>query len=37
LEGAVSAAAEEIEKLLEIECAQLPPWFVVGFGAGIGA
>src|SRR4051794_29194220 len=32
-----SAAAEEIEKLLEIERAQLPPWFVVGFGTGIGA
>jgi competence protein ComEC len=32
-----SAAREELEKLLEGERAQLPPWFVVGFGAGIAA
>src|SRR5437763_4322743 len=32
-----SAAGGEIEKLLEIERAQLPPWFVVGFGSGIAA
>ena len=31
----ISAAREEIEKLLEAERAQLPPWFVVGFGSGI--
>jgi len=28
---------EELETLLEAERAQLPPWFVVGFGAGIAA
>ncbi len=32
-----SAAHEEIEKLLEAERTQLPPWFVVGFGSGIAA
>src|SRR6266542_6215873 len=32
-----SAAREGLEKLLEAERAQLPPWFVVGFGAGITA
>src|SRR5437588_747477 len=32
-----SAAREELEKLLEAERAQLPPWFVVGFGSGIAA
>jgi competence protein ComEC len=30
-----SALNEELEKLLEAERAQLPPWFVVGFGTGI--
>jgi competence protein ComEC len=28
---------EGLEKLLEVEHAQLPPWFVVGFGSGIAA
>jgi competence protein ComEC len=28
---------EELEKLLEAERAQLPPWLVVGFGTGIAA
>ena len=28
---------EGVEKLLEAERAQLPPWFVVGFGTGIAA
>ena len=32
-----SAAHEEIEEILEAERAQLPPWFVVGFGVGIAA
>jgi competence protein ComEC len=32
-----SAAGEALEKLLEAERAQLPPWFVVGFGTGIAA
>src|SRR3954463_7574147 len=32
-----SALHEELEKLLEAERAQLPPWFVVGFGSGIAA
>src|SRR3954463_694318 len=32
-----SAAHEEIEEILEAERAQLPPWFVVGFGSGIAA
>ena len=32
-----SAAGGGLEKLLERERAQLPPWFVVGFGAGIAA
>src|SRR5215213_11110375 len=33
----ISAAGEGLEKLLEDERAQLPPWFVVGFGSGIAA
>jgi len=33
----ISALHEELEKLLEAERAQLPPWFVVGFGSGIAA
>ena len=33
----ISALHEGLEKLLEAERAQLPPWFVVGFGAGIAA
>ena len=32
-----SALHEGLEKLLEIERAQLLPWFVVGFGSGIAA
>src|SRR3954467_10566224 len=32
-----SAAGEGLEKLLEAERAQLPPWFVVGFGSGVAA
>jgi len=32
-----SAAREELEKLLEVERAQLPPWTVVGLGSGIAA
>src|SRR5690349_6082176 len=32
-----SAIHEELEKLLEAERAQLPPWFVIGFGSGIAA
>lgn len=32
-----SAIHGELEKLLEAERAQLPPWFVVGFGSGIAA
>src|SRR3954453_17719495 len=32
-----SAAVEGLEELLEAERAQLPPWVVVGFGAGIAA
>ena len=32
-----SAAGEELEKLLEAERTQLPPWVVVGFGSGIAA
>ena len=28
---------EQLERLLEAERAQLPPWFVVGFGGGIAA
>jgi competence protein ComEC len=31
----VSAFRERVERLLEREHAQLPPWFVVGFGSGI--
>jgi competence protein ComEC len=33
----ISALQEQLERLLELECAQLPPWFVVGLGAGIAA
>jgi competence protein ComEC len=33
----ISAAVEELEKLLEVERAQLPPWLVVGLGSGIAA
>jgi competence protein ComEC len=33
----ISALHEELERLLETERAQLPPWFVVGFGSGIAA
>lgn len=32
-----SAFREELERFLEAERAQLPPWFVVGFGTGIAA
>jgi competence protein ComEC len=32
-----SAAFDRLERLLEAERAQLPPWFVVGFGAGVAA
>jgi competence protein ComEC len=32
-----SAVHEELEKLLEVERAQLPPWLAVGFGSGIAA
>jgi competence protein ComEC len=32
-----SAAIGRLEELLEREHAQLPPWFVVGFGGGIAA
>jgi competence protein ComEC len=32
-----SAAREALEKLLEAERAQLPPWLVIGFGTGISA
>ncbi len=32
-----SATGEGLEKLLEAERAQLPPWVVVGFGSGIAA
>ena len=32
-----TAAAERLERLLEAERAQLPPWFVVGLGGGIAA
>ena len=32
-----SAAREGLERLLEAERAQLPPWFVIGFGSGIAA
>jgi competence protein ComEC len=32
-----SAFREELEAFLEAERAQLPPWFVVGFGTGIAA
>ena len=31
------SAGEQLERLLEVERAQLPPWFVVGFGGGIAA
>ena len=33
----LSAAGEELEKLLEAERAQLPPWVVAGLGLGIAA
>src|SRR4051812_33654561 len=33
----ISAGREELERLLEAERAQLPPWLVVGFGSGISA
>ncbi len=33
----ISATTGELEKLLETERAQLPPWFVIGFGGGIAA
>ena len=32
-----SALHEQVERLLEREHAQLPPWVVVGFGSGIAA
>lgn len=32
-----SAAGEGLEKLLEAERAQLPPWLAIGFGSGIAA
>ena len=32
-----SAAGEGLERLLEAERAQLPPWLVIGFGSGIAA
>src|SRR5690348_1793869 len=35
--AAFSAAGQGLEKLLEAERAQLPPWFVVGFGTGVAA
>ena len=36
--GALFAAVRErVESFLEAERAQLPPWFVVGFGTGIAA
>ena len=31
------AVRERVEAFLETERAQLPPWFVIGFGAGIAA
>ena len=33
----ISALHEELERLLELERAQLPPWLVIGFGSGIAA
>ena len=33
----IGAAREGLERLLEAERAQLPPWLVVGFGSGIAA
>ena len=36
-ETRISALHEKLEKLLEAERAQLPPWLVVGFGSGIAA
>ena len=33
----ISAILEGLERFLEAEGAQLPPWFVVGFGTGIAA
>ncbi len=36
-EAHASAASERLEKLLEAERAQLPPWLAVAFGSGIAA
>ena len=36
-EAQFSAIREKAEAFLEAERAQLPPWFVVGFGTGIAA
>jgi competence protein ComEC len=36
-EARISAVRERLEAFLEAERAQLPPWAVVGFGAGIAA
>src|SRR5215468_2503944 len=33
----ISAIGEQVERLLEHERAQLPPWVVVGFGSGVAA
>ncbi|HET8750516.1 MAG TPA: ComEC/Rec2 family competence protein, partial [Sphingomicrobium sp.] len=33
----ISAVGEGLERLLEAESAQLPPWIVVAFGSGIAA
>jgi competence protein ComEC len=33
----ISAVRERVEAFLEAERAQLPPWFVIGFGTGIAA
>src|SRR5215213_7923148 len=33
----ISALHEKLERLLERERAQLPPWLAVGFGSGIAA
>jgi competence protein ComEC len=37
LEGAVWCTHGRLERLLEAERAQLPPWLAVGFGSGIAA
>jgi competence protein ComEC len=37
LEGVDGVAGERLERLLEQERAQLPSWFVVGFGGGVAA